>query len=53
MTASTSVPRWTLVKQSEWLSNEYSYRHSLEFDMDNKYEVVGDIYNSPFGNEKS
>lgn len=45
-----SVPKWTLVKQSEWLNNKHSYKHSLEFDMDNKYEVVGDIYNSPFGN---
>lgn len=46
MTASR--PAWTLVKQSEWFSGKYSYKHALEFDMDNKYEVVGDIYSSPF-----
>lgn len=40
----SSRPNWTLVKQSEWNAKRVIYKHSIEFDMSNKYEIIGNIY---------
>lgn len=41
-----SRPNWTLVKQSEFNAKKYSYKHSIEFDMKDKYEIVGNIWDN-------
>lgn len=40
----SSRPNWTLVRQSELNAKRLIYKHIIEFDMPERYEVIGNIH---------